>query len=101
MSRYEGHAYEACDHPGRHGYTQTGEAEYEFCERCRRIRTAHLSELGTDTLVRIMERAGEWENLDDTTAELERRLAAEGKSWSWQYIGGVGHRIIITEEVQA
>lgn len=29
------HQYEPCTHPGRHGYTLPGEAEYEFCDRCR------------------------------------------------------------------
>lgn len=37
----ERHPYEPCDHPGRHGYTLSGEGEYEMCERCRRGPDAH------------------------------------------------------------
>ena len=42
MTTYaESHPYEPCDHVGRHGYTLSGEAEYEMCERCRRGPEAH------------------------------------------------------------
>ena len=45
----ERHAYEACDHEGRHGYTLLSDtSEYEMCERCRRGPEAHVSTLEAD-----------------------------------------------------
>ena len=56
---------------------------------------AKVDHLSTPDLIARMERAHEDQNLDDETLALEQRLSARGETFRWQYIGGVGHRIVV------
>ena len=57
--------------------------------------------ISTYALIRRMESAGEDQNLDDETFELEQRLSAQGKTFRWTDLRGKQRLEIVKKETKA